>query len=156
MHVTAQAVQFGDDDRTLAPLGLVQRGGELPPTRQRASMIMLSTGWMSFCPGTGEIPCRAVSREREPRGHMRASGLSAADKSAVTAACQQLIDDFLKPRFLPAIQPTQFNYPVDTEYRAARPIHRRRVRAIDRRGRRHADQVPRSQRDCVNEGMQKG
>jgi hypothetical protein len=44
---------------------------------------------------------------------MRASGLSAADKSAVTAACQQLIDDFLKPRFLPTIRPTQFNYPVD-------------------------------------------
>ncbi len=32
---------------------------------------------------------------------MRASGLSAADKSAVTAACQQLIDDFLKPRSCP-------------------------------------------------------
>ena len=44
---------------------------------------------------------------------MRVSGLSAADKSAVTAACQQLIDDFLKPQFLPTIRPTQFNYPVD-------------------------------------------
>jgi hypothetical protein len=44
---------------------------------------------------------------------MRASGQSAADKSAVTAACQQLIDGFLKPRFLPIIRPTQFNYPVD-------------------------------------------
>jgi len=31
----------------------------------------------------------------------------------VTAACQHLIDDFLKPRFLPTIRPTQFNYPVD-------------------------------------------
>jgi hypothetical protein len=39
--------------------------------------------------------------------------MSTADKSAVTAACQQLIGDFLKPRFLPAIRPTQFNYPVD-------------------------------------------
>ena len=44
---------------------------------------------------------------------MRSSGLSAAEKSAVMAACQHLIDDFLKPRFLPTIQPTQFNYPVD-------------------------------------------
>jgi hypothetical protein len=35
MHVTAQAVQLGDDDRTLAPLGLVQRGGELRPMRIR-------------------------------------------------------------------------------------------------------------------------
>ena len=44
---------------------------------------------------------------------MRSSGFSAAEKSAVTAACQHLIDDFLKPRFLPTILPTQFNYPVD-------------------------------------------
>jgi hypothetical protein len=36
-----------------------------------------------------------------------------AEKSAVTAACQNLIDDFLKPRFLPTIRPTQFNYPID-------------------------------------------
>jgi hypothetical protein len=47
------------------------------------------------------------------RTHMRSSGFSAAEKSAVTAACQHLIDDFLKPRFLPTIRPTQFNYPVD-------------------------------------------
>jgi hypothetical protein len=44
---------------------------------------------------------------------MRSSGFSAAEKSAVTAACQHLIDGFLKPRFLPTIRPTQFNYPVD-------------------------------------------
>jgi hypothetical protein len=44
---------------------------------------------------------------------MRSSGFAAAEKSAVTAACQHLIDDFLKPRFLPTIRPTQFNYPVD-------------------------------------------
>jgi hypothetical protein len=44
---------------------------------------------------------------------MKSSAISAAEKSAVTAACQRLIDDFLKPRFLPAIRPTQFNYPVD-------------------------------------------
>ena len=44
---------------------------------------------------------------------MRSSGFSAAEKSAVTATCRHLIDDFLKPRFLPTIRPTQFNYPVD-------------------------------------------
>lgn len=44
---------------------------------------------------------------------MRSTGLSAAEKSAVTAACQALIDNFLKPRFLPTIRRTQFNYPVD-------------------------------------------
>ncbi len=44
---------------------------------------------------------------------MRSTGLSTAEKSTVTAACQELIDNFLKPRFLPTIRPTQFNYPVD-------------------------------------------
>jgi hypothetical protein len=60
---------------------------------------------------------------------MRASGLSAAEKLAVTAACQLLIDDFLKPRFLSKIQPTEFNYPVDilekwhgTKYRSTLPL----------------------------------
>jgi hypothetical protein len=44
---------------------------------------------------------------------MRSSSFSAAEKSEVAAACQYLIDNFLKPRFLPTIRPTQFNYPVD-------------------------------------------
>jgi hypothetical protein len=42
---------------------------------------------------------------------MRPSGLSAAEKSAVTAACQHLIDDFLKPRFLPTIRPPSSTIP---------------------------------------------
>ena len=32
---------------------------------------------------------------------------------AVTAACQRFIDEVLKPRILPVIRPTQFNYPID-------------------------------------------
>ena len=44
---------------------------------------------------------------------MGLSYFSPAEKSAVTAVCQHLIDDFLKPRFLPTIRPTRFNYPVD-------------------------------------------
>ena len=44
---------------------------------------------------------------------MGSTGFSVAEKSAVTAAGQGLIDGFLKPRFLPTIWPTQFNYPVD-------------------------------------------
>lgn len=48
---------------------------------------------------------------------MTAKGRSAspapAEKALVTAACQRFIDEVLKPRFLPAIRPTQFNYPVD-------------------------------------------
>jgi hypothetical protein len=38
---------------------------------------------------------------------------SDAEKAGVTEACERLIDEFLKPRFLPAIRPTEFNYPVD-------------------------------------------
>ena len=36
-----------------------------------------------------------------------------AEKASVTQACERLIEEFLKPSFLPAIQPTKFNYPVD-------------------------------------------
>jgi hypothetical protein len=42
-----------------------------------------------------------------------AAVLSEAEKASVTAACEQLIGEFLKPRFLPVIRPTEFNYPVD-------------------------------------------
>jgi hypothetical protein len=41
------------------------------------------------------------------------AAFSAAEKARVTAACERLIADFMKPRFLPEIRPTQFNYPVD-------------------------------------------
>jgi hypothetical protein len=37
----------------------------------------------------------------------------AAEKAAVTAACDRFIAEVLKPRFLPEIKPTEFNYPVD-------------------------------------------
>jgi hypothetical protein len=40
-------------------------------------------------------------------------GISKAEKTAVTVACQRLIDQVLKPRFLPVINPTKFNYPID-------------------------------------------
>ena len=41
------------------------------------------------------------------------AAFSEAEKARVTSACEQLIAEFMKPRFLPEIQPTQFNYPVD-------------------------------------------
>ena len=41
------------------------------------------------------------------------AGFSGAERVRVTAACEQFIDEFLKPRFLPSIRPTEFNYPVD-------------------------------------------
>ena len=46
---------------------------------------------------------------------MRTPTLSATEKAAITAACQEFIDTVLKPRFLPVITPTQFNYPVDIQ-----------------------------------------
>ena len=39
--------------------------------------------------------------------------LSPSEKAAIGAACQSFIDTVLKPRFLPTITPTQFNYPID-------------------------------------------
>ena len=37
---------------------------------------------------------------------------SDSEKAAITAACEEFIADFLVPRFLPRIQPTEFNYPI--------------------------------------------
>jgi hypothetical protein len=42
-----------------------------------------------------------------------ASAISDAEKARVIEACERLIADFFKPRFLPEIRPTSFNYPVD-------------------------------------------
>lgn len=44
---------------------------------------------------------------------MRSPAILEAERIAVTAACQRFIGEFLKPRFLPVICPTQFNYPID-------------------------------------------
>ena len=41
------------------------------------------------------------------------AALFEAEKAGVTAVCERLIDEFLKPRFPPVIRPTEFNYPVD-------------------------------------------
>jgi hypothetical protein len=39
--------------------------------------------------------------------------LTAADKAAIAARCDRFIAEVLKPRFLPEVRPTQFNYPID-------------------------------------------
>jgi hypothetical protein len=39
--------------------------------------------------------------------------ISEEEKAAAILVCQQHIDGFLRPRFLPDIHPTGFNYPVD-------------------------------------------
>ena len=38
---------------------------------------------------------------------------AAAEKAAVTLACKRFIAEVLKPRFLPEVRPTEFNYPID-------------------------------------------
>jgi hypothetical protein len=45
-------------------------------------------------------------------GRRAANKPSAPEKFAITTACEKLISEVIKPRFLPAIQPTAFNYPV--------------------------------------------
>jgi hypothetical protein len=39
--------------------------------------------------------------------------LTAAEKSAIAERCDRFIADVLKPRFLPAVRPSPFNYAVD-------------------------------------------
>ncbi len=39
--------------------------------------------------------------------------LQPAEKAEIAVACEHFIATFLKPRFLPEIRPTEFNYPVD-------------------------------------------
>jgi hypothetical protein len=35
-----------------------------------------------------------------------------AEKTAITGVCEKFIAEVLKPRFLPEVRPTEFNYPV--------------------------------------------
>jgi hypothetical protein len=42
-----------------------------------------------------------------------AKALTKEEKAAIAAICDQFVADTLKPRFLPVIRPTQFNYPID-------------------------------------------
>jgi hypothetical protein len=55
---------------------------------------------------------------------MAARSPSQAEKSRITAACQRFIDERLKPRFLPAITPTAFNYCVDIQGKWQGPRYR--------------------------------
>lgn len=45
-----------------------------------------------------------------------------AEKTKIITACEAFIRDVLKPRFLPEIRPTEFNYPIDIfgDWRAGR------------------------------------
>jgi hypothetical protein len=55
---------------------------------------------------------------QKKRGTWTASGTrpvppDEAEKRTIVAACEAFIRDVLKPRFLPEIRPTEWNYPVD-------------------------------------------
>ena len=39
--------------------------------------------------------------------------LTPTDKAAIAARCERFVAEVLKPRFLPKVQPTEFNYAVD-------------------------------------------
>jgi hypothetical protein len=41
------------------------------------------------------------------------AAFSEAERARVTADCERFIDECVKPRLLPSIRPTEFNYPVD-------------------------------------------
>src|SRR5450755_88932 len=43
----------------------------------------------------------------------RPAPLDASEKAVIVAACEAFIGDILKPRFLPQIRPTQWNYVID-------------------------------------------
>src|SRR5665213_646450 len=52
-----------------------------------------------------------VAKQRGRWVQVRA--LTAGEKAGIAAACDRFIAEKLKPRFLPEIRRTQFNYPVD-------------------------------------------
>lgn len=39
--------------------------------------------------------------------------LTKEEKAAIATACERFIAEWLKPRFLPEIRPSEFNYPID-------------------------------------------
>lgn len=50
---------------------------------------------------------------RREKRWVRVKLLTREDKAAIATVCERFIANTLKPRFLPCIRPTQFNYPVD-------------------------------------------
>jgi hypothetical protein len=50
---------------------------------------------------------------KRARRWIRVKALKAEERAAISAACDRFIVETLKPRFLPEVRPTAFNYPVD-------------------------------------------
>jgi hypothetical protein len=53
------------------------------------------------------------SKQKRPRVWVWAKTLTPQDKTAIAATCERFIAEVLKPKFLPEIAPTEYNYPVD-------------------------------------------
>ena len=139
LKVSAQAVIVEPDGRSVPdPLLVGGKWGDLTgtighdgPFRPRTDSLMLCTaspqGYSSLGSGPADPQsgeCR--SRTKRPReGAIMGRGQwvwarqrgqpkpPEAEKTAITAACEKFIADVLKPRYLPRIEPTSFNYPVD-------------------------------------------
>jgi hypothetical protein len=50
---------------------------------------------------------------KQEKSWVRVKALTREEKVAIAAACERLITGTLKPRFLPEIHPTEFNYIID-------------------------------------------
>ena len=68
---------------------------------------------MPVTPVRGEGGKGYPQMAKTKRRGMRVRALSPAEKAEIAARCERFIAETLKPRFLPTIRPTQFNYPVD-------------------------------------------
>lgn len=55
----------------------------------------------------------ASSKPKRQRVWVRVKTLSPQEKASIGATCERFISDVLKPKFLPEIKPTEFNYPID-------------------------------------------
>jgi hypothetical protein len=55
----------------------------------------------------------APSKPKRERVWVRVKSLTPREKADIAAACERLIAEVLKPKFLPEIRPSQFNYPID-------------------------------------------
>ncbi len=55
----------------------------------------------------------APSKPRRERVWVRVKSLTPREKADIAAACERLIAEVLKPKFLQEIRPSQFNYPID-------------------------------------------
>jgi hypothetical protein len=51
--------------------------------------------------------------QKRGRGWVRVRALTTEEKAAIATACERFIGTTLKPRFLPEVRPTEFNYPID-------------------------------------------